>query len=185
MRATRLAVLPWTPATTQLRARVAVLRSTLGDGWPDLSDAGLLATLDEWLAPYLVGATGRADLDRLDLGVLLRSMLPWPLGAELDELAPPTWTLPTGRRRPIDYTTERPTVSVRVQDVFGVTTHPTIVGGRVPLTIALLSPADRPIQVTADLPGFWTGSWAAVRKDLAGRYPKHRWPQHPQSEPPA
>ena len=74
----------------------------------------------------------------------------------------------------IDYTAERPTVSVRVQDVFGVTEHPTVAGGRVPLTIALLSPADRPIQVTADLPGFWTGSWAAVRKDLAGRYPKHR-----------
>ena len=85
---------------------------------------------------------------------------------------------------PIDYTTERPTASVRVQDVFGVTEHPTLAGGRVPLTLALLSPADRPIQVTADLPGFWTGSWAAVRKDLAGRYPKHRWPEHPESEHP-
>ena len=121
--------------------------------WPDLSDRALLATLDEWLAPYLAGATGRADLDRLDLGVLLRAQLPWPLGAELDELAPPTWPLPTGREAPIDYAAERPTVSVRVQDVFGVTAHPTVAGGRVPLTLALLSPADRPIQVTADLPG--------------------------------
>jgi ATP-dependent helicase HrpB len=184
VRVTRLAALPWTPATSQLRARVGFLRSELGDEWPDLSDEGLLSSIDEWLAPYLVGATGRVDLDRLDLGILLRSMLPWPLGAELDELAPVAWTLPTGRAATIDYRAERPTVSVRVQDVFGVTAHPTIAGGRVPLTVALLSPADRPIQVTADLPGFWAGSWAAVRKDLAGRYPKHRWPEHPESERP-
>jgi len=99
-------------------------------------------------------------------------------------LAPPAWTLPGGRTVAIDYTGERPTASVRVQDVFGVTTHPTIAAGRVPLTMSLLSPADRPVQVTSDLPGFWTGSWADVRKDLAGRYPKHRWPQHPESERP-
>ena len=184
VRSTKLAVLPWTPATSQLRARMAFLRATFGDEWPDVSDAGLLGTLDEWLAPYLVGAAGRADLDRLDLAVLLRSMLPWPRGADLDELAPRTWTLPTGRDVAIDYVEERPTVSVRVQDVFGVQQHPTIAAGRVPLTVSLLSPADRPIQVTADLPGFWTGSWAAVRKDLAGRYPKHRWPEDPGHEPP-
>lgn len=184
VRATRLGVLPWRPATTQLRARVALLRTVLGTAWPDLSDDALLATLDEWLTPYLAGATSRADLDRLDLAVLLRSLLPWPLGAELDELAPTVWTLPTGRPAPIDYTAERPTVSVRVQDVFGVREHPTIVGGRVPLTIVLLSPADRSIQVTADLPGFWQGSWADVRKELAGRYPKHRWPEDPGHEPP-
>ncbi len=179
VRATKLAVLPWRPATEQLRARVAFLRAELGDAWPDLSDRELLATLDDWLTPYLVGATGRADLDRLDLAVLLRARLPWPLGAELDELAPRTWRLPTGREAPIDYAAARPTVSVRVQDVFGVQAHPTVAGGRVPLTLALLSPADRPIQVTADLPGFWGGSWADVRKDLAGRYPKHRWPDDP------
>src|SRR5262249_8371066 len=115
---------------------------------------------------------------------LLRSLLPWPLGADLDALAPATWTLPTGRDARIDYSVERPTVSVRVQDVFGVTTHPTIVGGRVPLTMALLSPADRPTRVPAALPGFWTGPGADVRKDLAGRYPKHRWPQPPESERP-
>ena len=97
VRTTRLAVLPWTPPTSQLRARMAFLRATFGDEWPDVSDAGLLATLDVWLAPYLAGAVGRADLDRLDLGILLRSMLPWPLGADLDELAPRSWTLPTGR----------------------------------------------------------------------------------------
>ena len=179
VRATKLAVLPWRPATEQLRARVAFLRAELGDAWPDLSDRALLATLDDWLTPYLVGATGRADLERLDLAVLLRARLPWPLGAELDELAPRTWRLPTGREAPIDYAADRPTVSVRVQDVFGVQVHPTVAGGRVPVTLALLSPADRPIQVTADLPGFWGGSWADVRKDLAGRYPKHRWPDDP------
>ncbi len=179
VRASTLAVLPWTPATVQLRARVGFLRATLGEPWPDLSDAALLASLDEWLGPYLQGATGRHDLDRLDVALLLRAQLPWPLGADLDELAPPSWPLPVGRAALIDYAAERPTVSVRVQDVFGVRTHPTIAGGRVPLTIVLLSPADRPIQVTADLPGFWTGSWAAVRKDLAGRYPKHRWPEDP------
>ena len=95
-----------------------------------------------------------------------------------------TWRAPAGRDVPIDYTATGPTVAVRVQDVFGVTTHPTIVAGRVPLTLALLSPADRPIQVTADLPGFWAGSWAEVRQELAGRYPKHRWPVDPATADP-
>jgi ATP-dependent helicase HrpB len=181
---TKLGGLSWPEHAVQLRARVALLRDTLGDDWPDWSDKALAATLDEWLRPYLTGATGRDDLGRLDVATLLRHQLPWPLGAELDELAPPAWALPGGRNVAIDYTAERPTASVRVQDVFGVNEHPTIARGRVPLTLALLSPADRPIQVTADLPGFWTGSWAAVRKDLAGRYPKHRWPDDPANEPP-
>jgi ATP-dependent helicase HrpB len=177
VRTTKLGALPWTAATEQLRARVRFLHDALGEPWPDFSDRTLVSGLDAWLAPYLTGATGRADLDRVDLAVLLRAQLPWPLGAELDDLAPVEW-----HNRRIDYTAERPTVSVRVQQVFGVTEHPTIAGGRVPLTIALLSPADRPIQVTADLPGFWTGSWAAVRKELAGRYPKHSWPVDPAAE---
>jgi ATP-dependent helicase HrpB len=184
VQSSKLALLPWTAPATQLRARLHLLHDHVGDPWPDVSDAALSRTLDDWLGPYLHGATGRADLDRLDLTVLLRALLPWPLGADLDLLAPATWELPAGRAVPIDYTAERPTVSVRVQDVFGVGEHPAVLGGRVPLTLALLSPADRPIQVTSDLPGFWTGSWAAVRKDLAGRYPKHRWPEHPESEPP-
>ena len=133
-----------------------------------------LARLDEWLAPYLAGATGRADLERLDLGVLLRAQLPWPLGAELDQLAPPTWrngrstTPPSGRRCPCACRTSSASPSTRRSPA-----------GACRSTIALLSPADRPIQVTADLPGFWGGSWAAVRKELAGRYPKHRWPVDP------
>jgi ATP-dependent helicase HrpB len=187
VRATRLAVLTWSPAAEQLRARVSFLRREGGadpSPWPDLSDKALLATLGTWLQPNLDGATGRNDLERLDIAMLLRVLLPWPLGAELDELAPATWTLPAGRQVPIDYTADRPTASVRVQDVFGVGSHPLLAGGSVPLTLALLSPADRPIQVTADLPGFWAGSWADVRKDLAGRYPKHRWPEDPAGEPP-
>jgi ATP-dependent helicase HrpB len=187
VRATNLGGLTWSPAAEQLRARVAFLRrETGGDAspWPDLADRALLATLDSWLRPYLDGATGRADLQRVDVAVLLRAQLPWPLGADLDTLAPASWTLPGGRPVPIDYTADRPTASVRVQDVFGVTAQPTLAGGAVPLTLALLSPADRPIQVTADLPGFWAGSWAEVRKDLAGRYPKHRWPTDPANEPP-
>ena len=187
VRATKLAVLQWPPAAVQLRARVAFLRASTGgedSAWPDLSDRALLATLDSWLRPYLTGAVGRDDLRHVDVAVLLRAQLPWPLGAELDTLAPAAWALPRGRSVAIDYTADRPTASVRVQDVFGVTEHPLLAGGAVPLTLALLSPADRPIQVTADLPGFWAGSWAAVRKDLAGRYPKHRWPENPASEPP-
>ena len=121
VRTTRLGVLPWTAATEQLRARMRFLHDTLGEPWPDVSDRALVARLDEWLAPYLAGATGRGDLERLDLGVLLRAQLLWPLGAELDQLAPATW-----RNRTIDYTADRPTVAVRVQQVFGVTEHPAV-----------------------------------------------------------
>lgn len=179
VRATKLQALTWTPATTQLRARVALVRASFGDPWPDLGDEALLGSLDEWLGPYLSGATGADDLARVDVGPLLRAALAWPLGVELDELAPRMLELPVGRPVRIDYLGDRPTVSVRVQDVFGVREHPTILRGRLPVTFELLSPAGRPIQVTADLPGFWTGSWGAVRKDLAGRYPKHRWPDDP------
>ena len=118
--------------------------------------------------------------------MVLRSQLPWPQGADLDELAPRELDLPTGRRVPIDYGTDdghdEPVVRVRVQDLFGTTVHPTA-GGR-PIVLHLLSPADRPIQITSDLPGFWAGSWADVRKDLAGRYPKHHWPDDPATAPP-
>jgi ATP-dependent helicase HrpB len=188
VRNTTLRVLRWSDRAHQLRARVALLRTVLGEAWPDWSDRALMATLDNWLRPHLVGATGRADLERVDVAMLLRHQL----GerdhrrrlSQLDTLAPEAWIVPGARSLPIDYTSDRPTVSVRVQDVFGVREHPTVAAGRVPLTVALLSPADRPIQTTADLPGFWAGSWAQVRKELAGRYPKHRWPVGPANEPP-
>jgi ATP-dependent helicase HrpB len=136
-----------------------------------------VATVDEWLAPYLPGATGRNDLERLDVAMVLRSQLPWDVGSELDTTAPAALTLPGGRTATIDYSGDQPDAFVRVQDLFGVTTHPT--AGGIPIRLHLLSPADRPIQVTADLPGFWGGSWAEVRKDMAGRYPKHQWPVDP------
>ncbi len=182
VRATQLAVLRWSEAATALRRRVEFLHRTVGDPWPDWSTEALVGTLDQWLAPYLPGATGRADLERLDLAMVLRSQLPWSVGAELDDLVPAALVLPTGRTAPIDYTGEQPDAFVRVQDLFGVTVHPT--AGGVPIRLHLLSPADRPIQVTADLPGFWDGSWAEVRKEMAGRYPKHQWPIDPAAAAP-
>ena len=182
VRATGLAVLGWSVAAIGLRQRVEYLHRTQGDPWPDWSVDALVRSVDDWLAPYLPGATGRSDLERLDVSTVLRSQLPWPAGAELDEAAPPTLELPTGRSVRVDYSGEQPTASVRVQDLFGVTEHP-LAGGE-PIRLELLSPADRPIQVTADLPGFWAGTWAEVKKEMAGRYPKHRWPDDPATAAP-
>jgi ATP-dependent helicase HrpB len=182
VRATGLEVLRWTDAATGLRQRVEFLNRTVGAPWPDWSTATLVATVDEWLAPYLPGAAGRTDLERLDVAMVLRSQLPWDVGSELDVTAPAALTLPGGRTAAIDYSGDQPDAFARVQDLFGVTTHPT--AGGVPIRLHLLSPADRPIQVTADLPGFWSGSWAEVRKDMAGRYPKHQWPEDPASAAP-
>ena len=189
-----------TEPVRHLTARVEFLRRTFGDRsettaktsdeeWPDWSQKTLIATASEWLEPYLAGMTSLTEVESLDLATVLRSQLPWELGSRLDELAPSVLSLSSGRTVPIDYTTAlrddtQPIVDVRVQDVFGMRTHPTIAGGRVAVVLRLLSPADRPIQVTSDLPGFWAGSWAEVRKDLAGRYPKHQWPIDPASAEP-
>ena len=148
-----------------------------GTPWPDLSERALLIDLDGWLAPLLAGATGRADLDAADLTAALRGRLTWQQAAALDQLAPVRLSLPSGRTVKVDYGTDPPAVAVRVQQVFGLREHPTIAG--IPVVLHLLSPADRPVQVTSDLPGFWTGSWRDVRKDMAGRYPKHPWPEDP------
>ena len=178
IRATRLGQLDMHLAAG-LRTRVAFMRGRQPEaGWPDLSDRQLVATLEDWLAPYVAHATGRADLERLDVAMLLSNQLPWDRQMELAELAPATLDTPSGRQVPIDYGRAAPTASVRVQDLFGTTIHPTVCGD-VPIVLELLSPADRPIQITADLPGFWRGSWADVRKDMAGRYPKHQWPADP------
>lgn len=181
---TRLADLPWTPSSTQLRSRVAFLRREIGEPWPDWSDSSLVATTGDWLEPYLAGMTSMSDVATLDVAMLLRSQLPWPEGSHLDELAPTRLELASGRSIVIDYTSgvaegTAPVVPIRVQDLFGTREHPTIAGGRVRLVLQLLSPADRPIQITSDLPGFWAGTWADVKKDMAGRYPKHRWPDDP------
>ncbi len=177
VRATGLAVLGWSSASVSLRQRVDFLHRTVGEPWPDWSPAALSNTAAEWLAPYLPGATGRRDLEGVDLAMVLRAQLPWPQGSDLDTMAPTELELPNGRAAKVDYSGDEPSARVRVQDLFGTTVHPAS-GGR-PVVLHLLSPADRPIQITADLPGFWAGSWADVRKDLAGRYPKHQWPQDP------
>ena len=182
VRVTGLAVLPWNGEALGLRERVGFLRARRGDPWPDWSREGLIAGLDDWLAPYLTGATSRTDLESLDLTMLLRAMLPWPEGADLDRLAPSALATPAGTTAPISYADGRPVCAVRVQDLFGLGEHPLADGE--PLVLELLSPADRPVQVTADLPGFWSGSWSQVRSDMAGRYPKHHWPDDPATAEP-
>lgn len=184
VRATRLGALRWTPEASALRARVAFLRREVAGDWPDWSDKALLATLDDWLAPYLAGATGAADLATLDTAMLLSARLGWDAGRRLAELAPATFTTPSGRDVVIDYGRDIPTISVRVQDMFGATVHPFVASGTVALAVELLSPADRPVQITRDIPGFWAGTWTAVRKEMAGRYPKHHWPANPATSAP-
>ena len=179
VKATQLVVLGGDGARG-FRDRIGFLRHHLGDEWPDASNAHLIATLDEWLSPFLVGATGRADLEAVDVSMVLQSNLGWDRSSELERLAPSTYDPPRGRPVTINYADpDQPTIAIRVQHLFGVTRHPSVLDGRVPLRIQLLSPADRPIQITADLPGFWTGSWSEVRKEMAGRYPKHDWPLDP------
>jgi ATP-dependent helicase HrpB len=179
VRAEGLALLPRWAETTSLRDRVRFLRGTLGDEWPDLGDDALLATVDDWLRPWLAGARRRADLERVDVPAAVRALVPPALAARLDELAPVRVAPPNGRARPIDYGGEQPVVSLRLQDAFGWRDTPVLAGGRVPLTVELLSPAGRPLQRTSDLAGFWRGSYAQVRAEMRGRYPKHAWPEDP------
>ncbi len=183
VRATRLAVLNWTGAAKQLRRRMAFAATMLGGDWPAIDDKSLIATLGDWLAPYLQHAANRTDLANIDLTMVLTALLSWDQQTLLAAQVPSTLATPAGRPVVIDYERDNPTVSVRVQDMFGTRTHPTIAKD-VPLTIELLSPADRPIQITNDLPGFWAGSWVMVRKELAGRYPKHQWPIDPATATP-
>lgn len=183
VRSTRLSALNWTPRAQQLRQRLAFAASHLGDDWPSVDDRSLIAALDQWLAPFLQRATNRVDLGNVDLEMVLTTMLSWDQQTQLATLLPPSLTTAAGRTVLIDYGRDNPTVSVRVQDMFGTSVHPTIANGT-PLTIELLSPADRPIQITNDLPGFWSGSWTTVRKELAGRYPKHQWPADPATAAP-
>ncbi len=181
IRALGMGALPWTREAESLRQRVLFLRrlDAAGD-WPDLSDAALLAALEEWLAPYLAGITRPAQLDRLELTALLRQRLSWEQQQALDRLAPTHLAVPSGSRVPIDYGAgEVPVLAVRLQELFGAKETPAVAGGRVPLLLHLLSPAGRPLQVTRDLGGFWTGSYPAVRSEMRGRYPKHSWPDDP------
>ncbi|QLH69741.1 ATP-dependent helicase HrpB [Rhodopseudomonas palustris] len=177
--------LPWSKQLQQWRGRVMFLRKAEGDPWPDLSDAALADSRENWLVPTLFDKTGLKDFSASDLSDALMNLLPWELRARLDREAPTHFEAPTGSKLPIDYEAEQgPTIAVRLQELFGLTTHPSVAGGAVPLVLELLSPAHRPVQVTRDLPGFWRGSYAGVRADLRGRYPRHPWPEDPASAPP-
>ena len=173
-----LAGLRWGERVSGLRARLAFVAG-LEDGWPDVSDEALNATRESWLWPLLETVQGLEKIDDAALEAGLQSLIPWDRQRALDTLAPPRLATPLGSAA-IDYAAEGgPRVDIRVQELFGTTVHPTVGGGRVPLTLALLSPARRPVQVTKDLPGFWAGSWAAVRSEMRGRYPRHPWPEDP------
>jgi ATP-dependent helicase HrpB len=176
--------LPWSKAQRQLRDRVAFLRAAEGEATrlPDLSDAALATTAADWLAPFLAGKSRLTDVSADDLGQALDALLDWPARQHLDAEAPTHFEAPTGQRHAIDYEGEgAPALHIRVQELFGLKSHPAIAAGRRPLTLYLLSPAHRPIQITRDLPGFWAGSWASVKSDMRGRYPKHPWPDDPAS----
>jgi ATP-dependent helicase HrpB len=169
------------PAAERFRARVALLRAQ-DDSLPDMADAALLAGLEDWLLPYLKGVRSTADWKRFEKLPALEAMLDWPQRNRLDQEVPATFTTPLGRRVPIDYEGESPEISLRLQEMFGQTSHPTVAGRR--LCVTLLSPAGRPLQTTMDLPGFWARSYADVRKDMRGQYPRHPWPEDPtQADP--
>ncbi len=179
-----VARLPWSKPQLQWRDRVNFLRCSEGDEWPDLSDEALAKSADEWLAPFLTGKTALNQIGADDLAAALDALVPWNLRKRLDAEAPTHFAAPSGSHVPIDYeSAEGPKLSIRVQELFGLATHPSIAAGKVPLLIELLSPAHRPVQVTRDLPGFWRGSYAAVKAEMKGRYPRHSWPDNPLEAP--
>ena len=177
--------LPWSKPLKQWRDRVMFLRRAEGEPWPDLSDDALAAQREAWLVPALYDKTSLKEFSAGDLSDALMTLLPWELRARLEREAPMHFEAPTGTQLAIDYEAEQgPTIAVRLQELFGLNTHPSIAKGAMPLVLELLSPAHRPVQVTRDLPGFWRGSYAAVRSDLRGRYPRHPWPEDPASAMP-
>ena len=172
--------LPWTAALRQWRDRVMFLRRTQGEEWPDLSDDALAASTVDWLAPALAGKTALGEFTSAEFAQALQAFLPWALRRRLDAEAPSHFGAPSGSAVPIDYAApEGPRLAIRLQELFGLDRHPAVAAGRVPLVLELLSPAHRPVQVTRDLPGFWRGSYGAVRAEMRGRYPRHSWPDDP------
>lgn len=170
--------LPWTDAARNLQARVKLMHGLEPEIWPASDDESLIADLENWLAPHLHGLTRLADLARLDLAALLLGRLEWSLRNRLDKELPTHLPLPGGRA-PVDYTEPVPIAAARAQHFYGMAETPKLAGGRVPLRLAILSPAGRPIALTADIAGFWRGAWADARRDMRGRYPKHNWPENP------
>jgi ATP-dependent helicase HrpB len=175
-----LASLPWTDAAGQWQARVQLLAREFPEDWPQVTDGALLDGLESWLAPFLAGMQRWADLAKLDLVPALNTLLDYPQQQKLDELAPKALTIPTGQKVTLDYTADNgPVLSAKLQALFGWTDTPRVAGGRVPVVMHLLSPAQRPLAVTADLASFWANAYPEVRKDMRGRYPKHPWPEDP------
>ena len=176
-KAANFASLPWTDAVRQLQARVAIMRRLESSSWPDFDDVALSADRT-WLADHLHGMSRLAGLEKIDLHNILRAGLSWEQASTLDRELPTHLTLPGGRAG-IDYTQPVPVAEARAQFFYGLADTPKLAGGRVELRLALLSPAQRPVAITADLAGFWRGAWADVRKDMRGRYPRHHWPDDP------
>lgn len=175
-----LDLLPWKPEHEQWCARVSLLRSVeQTQSWPDVSREHLLATLEDWLAPYLNTVNTLGDFKKLDLMLILKALLPWELQKRLDELAPQRFAVPSGSSIALDYRQTPPVLAVKLQEMFGCEETPTIANGKVALIVHLLSPAGRPLQITQDLAGFWGSSYHDVKKDMKGRYPKHPWPDDP------
>ena len=174
-----LQALPFGKETGQLRERLGFLHRAIGEPWPDTSDAALLDSLDRWFVPFQGHSRGLGDISAGSLADGLLSLVPHERQRELARLAPTHFEAPTGQRHPIRYDGEEPVLALRVQELFGLKTHPVIGGGNWPLLLELTSPAHRPIQTTRDLPGFWKGSWKDVRAEMRGRYPKHPWPEDP------
>jgi ATP-dependent helicase HrpB len=170
--------LPWTEAARGVQARLVLMHGLEPALWPASDDAALLATLPDWFAPHLHGLTRLGDLTRLDLGALLLDRLEWSLRSRLERDLPTHLTLPGGRAA-VDYGEPVPLAAARAQHFYGLAETPRLAGGRIPLRLALLSPAGRPIAITADIAGFWRGAWADARRDMRGRYPKHDWPEDP------
>lgn len=174
-----LELLPWNKTIQQWQARVMLLHTLNQQQWPDVSNKQLLSTLEHWLGPYLDPVTKLTDFQKLDLQAILGNLLPWPLPKQLSELAPTTLKVPSGSHITIDYSQNPPVLKVKLQEMFGCQTTPCIANGKVQLMLQLLSPAQRPLQVTQDLAGFWKSSYFEVKKDMKGRYPKHPWPDNP------
>ncbi|KQS87728.1 MULTISPECIES: ATP-dependent helicase HrpB [unclassified Rhizobium] len=179
-----LAVLPFSKEAAQLRDRIGFLHRTIGEPWPDMSDDALLSRMDEWFIPFQGEARGIDDIHSGTLSEGLQALVPQEVSRDLARLAPTHFEAPTGQRHPIHYDGDEPLLSIRVQELFGLKTHPAIGGGRLPLLLELISPGHKPIQTTRDLPGFWAGSWKDVRADMRGRYPRHPWPEDPANAAP-
>ena len=172
--------LPWSGMLRRWRCRMMFLRRTFPDrSWPDLSDETLMSTLDSWLGPAMAGAVRLDDLDEESLKQALFSRCTWKQHRELEQLAPPHLTVPSGNRKALDYSGEIPVLAVKLQEMFGCRNTPTVAGGTVPVLLHLLSPAGRPVQVTRDLESFWQKGYESVKKELKGRYPRHPWPDDP------